>query len=110
MVRMKYSLYKPFYRQFPAEDYDPVTKTVMVDIPKARRKPFPKEWKRSGNRYLTPGGCEIIFWNTGFAENFEVRFFVPGCFPPRHRTIHPGIDARERVLAAVAMFEGICTK
>lgn len=105
MIRMKYHLYKPYYCQFPAEDYDPVTKTIMVDVPKIRRKPFPKDWIRSGNAYFTPGGCEIRFWNTGLAENFDVCFFVPGRCSQPHKIIHPGIDARERVLEAVNELE-----
>lgn len=101
MVRMPYSLYKKHYDQFPADDYDPKTKTIMVDMPSTRRRPFPRSWHRSGNHYTTPGGCEVVFWNTGYAENFEVRKWRPY----RSRTIPLGIDARERVLACVAEFE-----
>ena len=54
MKRMPYSLYKQFYSQFSAEDYDQKTKTIMVDVPNIRRKSFPKEWKRIGNHYTTP--------------------------------------------------------
>lgn len=103
---MPYSLYKPFYSQFPAEDYDQKTKTIMVDVPNIRRKPFPKEWKRSGNRYLTPGGCEVVFWNTGYAENFVVRRWFPHG-ETKQKTIPPGINARERVLECVTLFEAI---
>ena len=104
MKRMKYSLWKQYYRQFPADQYDQATKTILVDIPEEKRKPFPKDWTRDGNRYLTPGGCEVVFWNTGFAENFEVRRFV-SCYEQYSRTIHPGIDSRERVIQAVNVLE-----
>ena len=103
MVKMPYRLWKKFYDQFPAEDYDPKTKTILVDLPATRRRPFPKSWYRYGNRYITPGGCEVVFWNTGLAENFVVRKFHPHF--PKSRTIPPGIDARERVMACVAEFE-----
>lgn len=105
MVKLPYSLYKSFYSQFPAEDYDPRFKTIMVDMPAIRRKRFPGSWKRSGNRYLTPGGCEVLFWNTGYAENFLVRRWFP--HEIKEKTIHPGIDARDRVLECVARFESM---
>ena len=106
MKRMTYSLYRQFYIQFPAEGYDPKTKTIMVDVPNIRRKPFPKEWKRIGNHYSTPGGCEVVFWNTGFAENFLARRYF-SCYYEERRTIYPGIDALERVMECVALFESI---
>lgn len=106
MVRMPYSLYKPFYSEFPAEGYDPRSKTIMVDLPEVRKKRFPREWKRIGNRYITPGGCEVIVWNTGYAENFVVRRWV-SVRDSREKTVHPGIHAREQVLECVAEFEAI---
>lgn len=104
MKKMQYSLYKKHYSQFPAEGYDSKTKTIMVDIPDTKRKPFPKEWKRDGNHYFTPGGCEICFWATGLAENFEVIRNV-SCYEQYRKTICPGIDARERVIETVNLFE-----
>ena len=106
MKRMPYSLYKQFYSQFSAEDYDPKTKTIMVDVPNIRRKSFQKEWKRIGSHYTTLGGCEVLFWNTGFAENFLVRRYF-SCYYEEQRTICPGIDARDRVLECVQLFESI---
>lgn len=106
MVKMAYSLYKLFYNEFPAEGYDPRSKTILVDMPEVRRKRFPREWKRIGNRYITPGGCEVIFWNSGYAENFLVRRWISDR-DIREKTIHPGIHAREQVLEYVAEFEAI---
>lgn len=106
MVKMAYSLYKPFYSEFPAEGYDPRSKTILVDMPEVHRKRFPREWKRSGNRYLTPGGCEVVSWNTGCAENFVVRRWI-SARNIQERTIRPGIHAREQVLACVAEFEAM---
>ena len=106
MVKMAYSLYKLFYKEFPAEGYDPKSKTILVDMPEVRRKRFPREWKRNGNHYTTPGGCEVIFWNTGYAENFMVRRWI-SAENIKERTIHPGIHAREQVLECVAEFEAI---
>ena len=106
MKRMKYSLWKQYYRQFPADQYDQATKTILVDVPDARKQPFPKAWRRDGNHYWTPGGCEVTFWGTGFAENFEVRRSV-SYYEQYSRTIHPGIDSRERVIQAVYDLEGI---
>lgn len=106
MKRMKYSLWTQYYRQFPASQYDQATKTILVDIPDERRKPFPKDWRRSGGqRYFTPGGCEVDCWNTGFAENFVVRMVVRN--EVYSKTIHPGIDSRDRVIQAVSILEGL---
>ena len=33
MKKMPYSLYKKYYSQFRAEEYDGKTKTIMVDVP-----------------------------------------------------------------------------
>ena len=104
MKKMPYSLYKNYYNQFRAEEYDSKTKTIMVDIPDVKRKQFPKEWRRDGNHYYTPGGCTIFFWNTGFAQCFEVTrtvsYHVRYC-----KTIYPGIDARDQVIETVKLFE-----
>lgn len=106
MKRMPYSLYKQYYRHFRSEDYDSKTKTISVDVPDAKRKSFPKSWKRDGNHYFTPGGCEVIFWGTGFAENFVVRKYVSS-YDTKSKTIFPGIDSRERVMECVLQFEAI---
>lgn len=104
MKKMPYSLYKKYYNQFSASDYDSKTKTIMVDIPDVKRKPFPKEWRRSGNHYFTPGGCVISFWGSGLAENFEVTRDA-SYYDRRSKTICPGIDAREKVIETVKLFE-----
>ena len=105
--RMPYSLYKSFYSQLPAEDYDPKTKTIMVSVPSCSKQPFPRDWLRTGNHYFTPGGCEVAFWSTGYAENFVVRRVCGRNI--MQKTITPGIDARERVLKCVTLFEAIET-
>lgn len=101
--RMPYSLYKSFYSQLPAEGYDPKTKTIMVVVPAGRKQPFPREWRRSGNHYFTQGGCEVVYWGTGYAENFLVRRVCGRNII--QETIVPGIDARKRVLECVARME-----
>lgn len=103
--RIPYSLYKTGYHQFPASDYDPKTKTILVDMPTAKRRVWPKDWKRDGNHYTTPGGCTVYFWNTGLAQNYLVeRFFTPHHI--KSKTIPAGFDSFNRVLEAVAEFEG----
>lgn len=104
MKKMPYSLYKNYYRQFRAEDYDSKAKTIMVDIPDYKRNPFPKEWKRNGNHYTTSGGCTVYFWGNGLAENFEVIRNV-SYHERYHKTICPSVDAREKVIETVKLFE-----
>lgn len=104
MKNMPYSLYKKYYNQFRTEDYDSKTKTIMVDVPDVKRKPFPNDWKRDGNHYRTPGGCDVYVWNSGLSENFEVYRNV-SCYDRYHKTICPGIDAREKVIDTVKLFE-----
>ena len=104
MKKMPYSLYKKYYNQFRSEDYDSKAKTIMVDIPDVKRKPFPKEWKRDCNQYFTPGGCAVSFWNTGLSESFEVTRNV-SCYERYHKTICPSIDARDKVIETVRLFE-----
>ena len=104
MKKMPYSLYKNYYSQFRAEEYDVKTKTIMVDVPDVRRKQFPKDWKRAGNHYYTPGGCEVCFWNTGLSENFLVTRYI-SAYQRYSKTICPGIDAREKVIETVKLFE-----
>lgn len=104
MKKMPYILYKNYYNQYYSEDYDSKTKTIMVDLPDVKRKQFPKEWKRSGNHYYTPGGCEVCVWNTGLAENFVVSRNI-SAYQRYSKTICPSIDARDKVIATVALFE-----
>lgn len=106
MPRMSYSLWKQFYSQFRAEDYDKSTKTIMVDVPKEKRKPFPKEWIHNGNYYRTPGGCKVIHWNTGYAENFLVERYI-SAYNVHSKSVPPGIDSREKVMKLVEEFERI---
>ena len=112
LKRLPYSLWKNYYRSFPADQYDQgtktilvdVPKTILVDVPKTKTIRWPKDWKRSGNHYLTPGGCLVHFWNTGLAQNYYVEHIKNGSL---HRTINPGIDSRQRVLDAVKHIEAI---
>ena len=55
MKKMPYSIYKKYYNQFHAEEYDSKNKTIMVDIPDVKRKQFPAEQYRFQN----PGGREV---------------------------------------------------
>ena len=96
--KMKYSLYKQSYSQFPADEYDARTKTIMVDLPGQPVK-LPR-WEISGNHYNTPGGSHVYFWNTGLARNYLVEF------DGRQKTVPAGFDSAERVLEIVDYFEG----
>ena len=104
LKRIPYSLFKSYYRSFPADQYDQQTKTILVEFPDVPAVKWPKEWKRSGNHYLTPGGCLVHFWNTGLAQNYYVEHITGGSL---HRTIHPGIDSRQRVLDTVRKIESM---
>ena len=103
MKRLPYSLWKDYYHDFKSEDYDPATKTILVDIPDRKRIQYPKSWRKSGNHYYTPGGCTVIFWNTGFARNYLVENGVG--YRKVSKTIHPGIDSFDRLLRTVEELE-----
>lgn len=104
LKRLPYSLWKNYYRSFPADQYDQSTKTILVELPDVPAVRWPKDWKRSANHYLTPGGCLVHFWNTGYARNYYVEHIKN---PALHQTICPGIDSRRRVLDAVRHIEAI---
>ena len=104
MKKMPYSLYKKYYNQFRADGYDSKTKTIMVDIPDVKRKQFPKDWKRDGNHYYTPGGCDVCVWSTGLSENFVVTRNI-SAYQRYTKTICPCIDARDKVIETVKLFE-----
>ncbi len=106
LKRIPYSLWKSYYHQFPADQYDLSTKTILVELPDVKPVQWPKDWRRVGNRYITPGGCDVHFWNTGLAQNYEVRKFVSSYYTAT-RTICPGIDSRQRVLKAVEQLESL---
>lgn len=97
-----YWLYKTGYTDFPVRDYDAAAKTIVVDLPEYKKVRFPKNWVKSGNRYLTPNGCEVVFWATGLAENFIV---ITGCGNARkEKTFPAGLYVREKVIAYVDSF------
>lgn len=103
--RIPYWLYKTGYNQFPASDYDKLTKTIEVDMPSMKRRVWPKEWKRPGsNQMITDKGVEIYFWNSGIQQNYLVREPYKR-FGRRERTIHAGFDAFDRVMKTVKEFE-----
>lgn len=99
--RIKYSLYRQSYSDFPATDYDAKTKTIAVDLPDVNTK-FPNAWKKSGNALYTPGGCAVRFWNTGLAQNYVVETLKA---PLTSKTIPAGIDSKAKVIQTVRDFE-----
>ena len=104
LKRMSYSLWKNYYRSFPADQYDQGSKTILVELPDTKQTRFPKEWKRIGNSYRTPGGCTVYFWNTGLARNYLVEKFVSAYYTAS-RSIHPGVDSHQKVVNTVKQFE-----
>lgn len=96
---MPYSLYRNFYHEFPAENYNKAKKTIDVMLPDYVRPKFPKEWRKDGNHYFY-NGCTITVWNTGYAENFVVE---TGSTIHDHEsiTIPAGLYARERAITIV---------
>lgn len=103
--RIPYWLYKTGYSQFPADDYDKLTKTIEVDIPPMKRRVWPKSWLRPGtNHMITEKGVEIYFWNSGIQQNYFVREPYKR-FGRRERTIPAGFDAFDRVMQTVKEFE-----
>lgn len=118
-TRMKYTLYKKSYSEFPATNYDPDSKSIEVDLPETVRPKFPKEWKVKGsNRYMLPNGTIIYFWNSGLAESFLVErtvkktvgeccFMTHGYAPYKtySREIKAGIYARQLAIDTAIEFD-----
>ena len=104
--RIPYRLYKTGYEQFPERDYDPITKTILVDLPPVKRRVWPKNWKRvGGNSFRTPGGCSVYFWNTGLAQNYLVAWYG-GPYNQKSRTIPAGFDSFGHLMETVEEFGG----
>lgn len=122
--KMKYSLYKKYYGQYQAHDYDSKTKSIMVDLPDIPRSKMPKEWVKDdvfpGMR--TPGGCTVYTYGSGLSMSHRVeriidndlsgkKFLVSGPWTPTQRVyereIWPGVDRNERLIAAVEELEKI---
>ena len=101
---MPYWLYKTGYTAYPADNYNKAKKTIDVEIPDSYKKPrFPSDWKRDGNTYYTPNGCQVMFWGSGFAENFMVER-IESAYSVIRETFPAGLDAREKVMAFVTKF------
>ena len=97
IAKMPYSVYKNrAYRDFRSFDYDPVKKTISVEIPDYKKPKFPADWRRHGNHYVTPNRCCVYFWNSGFAENFIVERKNG-----EQRSFPPSLYAREEVIKYV---------
>ena len=103
-MTMKYSIYKKYFREYPSREYNLEKKTIEVDLPEHKTIKWPSNWRKSGNSLRTPSGIEILFWNSGLAENFYVNYYVSRYYH-LSRTISPAIDARQQVLDTVAEFE-----
>ena len=101
--KMHYSLYKNYYSQYPASDYDSATKSIMVDLPEVKQTRFPKSWYRNCNSYHTPGGCWVYTWNAGLAQKYLVECRIGAIL--LRRTIPPGINNRQIVIDTVNEFE-----
>lgn len=96
LVKMRYSLWKKFYSEFSASDYDADTKTINVILPYKPSHKMPKEWRREGNHYYTPNGCCVYFWGNGLERSYRIEK------NGKVQTIHQGIDSIDRLLDAVS--------
>lgn len=102
--KMYYSLYKNYYNQYPASDYDSATKTIMVDLPDIKQIRFPKNWERGlFCKYVTPGGCRVYAWGSGVTQSYLVE--CPIECEKRSKTIPPGVNNRQNVIDTVNEFE-----
>lgn len=97
-VKMRYSLWKKFYSEFHASDYDAKTKTINVILPYKPSHKMPKEWRREGNYYYTPNGCSVCFWGNGLERSYYVEK------DGKSQTIYQGIDCIDRLFNAVSKF------
>lgn len=104
LKRMPYSLWKSYYRKYPADQYDIVSKTILVELPDIKPVKAPKDWIKSGNHYFTPGGTTVTFWNTGLARNYIVERFI-STYRQMSKTINPGLNSMQKVIDTVAYFE-----
>lgn len=95
-VKMRYSLWKKFYSDFSASDYDENKRTINVILPHKPVHKMPKEWRREGNHYYTPNGCCVTFWGNGIERSYLVEK------NGKAKTIYPGIDCLERLFNAVS--------
>lgn len=105
MARIKYSLYKQSYADFPAHDYDGRTKTIEVDLPEVTKPKFPKEWKVKGsNYYRLPNSTKIYFWNAGLAEHFYIERNISS-FYRLSADIPAGVNARRLAIETALKFD-----
>ena len=73
--RIKYSLYKSSYSDFPRipDSYDPATKTIEIDFPDEKPVKFGPEWIGAANSKRLKGTSVIIrFWGKGPAQTYRV--------------------------------------
>lgn len=102
LERLPYSLWKNYYRSFPADQFDQGSQTILVELPDTPPITWPESWTLSGDHYTTPGGCLVRVLGSGWDESYYVEHIKDRSL---HRTIHPGIDSRKRVLNAVKFLE-----
>jgi len=100
---MPYWLYKTGYTMFPADNYNKAKKTIEVELPYYKKPRFPADWKRNGNTYQAPNGCQVIFWASGLAENFVVEHYEETASGWRmtSTTFPACLDVRDKVIAFV---------
>lgn len=104
ITTMKYALYKRWYSEYRADNYDATKKTIDVELPEHKRISFPKDWTKRGNQYYTSNGCVVRFWGSGFAENFVVEHNYNSISKCDSTTVNPGLYARETVIDIVSKY------
>ena len=95
-VRMKYSVYKTGYSEYPAGDYKAKDKTIAVELPDYTRPKFPKECEGKGYRRYKD--VVIQCYNSGYAENYRIEQLLP---PYKHVNVPCGLKAREQAIKTV---------
>ena len=92
-VRISYSVYKSYYAEYPADDYDPKKKTINVKLPDYKRVRLPKEWGAGPVKYINH--VKVQIYSSGYSESYLIEQTVA---PYRRMKIYPGLKARERVI------------
>ena len=94
-VRISYSVYKSYYAEYPADDYDSKKKTINVKLPDYKRVRLPKEWGAGPVKYINHVRVQI--YSSGYSESYLIE-------PYKRMKIYPGLKARERVIDVVNRF------